>query len=246
MSEKNYKCVVAYDGTGYHGWQKQESFETVQGVIEYALEKLFEKKISVTAASRTDSGVHAHGNVFNFKVKTPYAADGIRSLLNTLLPSDIKIMSCRAADDRFSARTGAKKKFYRYMIWNRPNMLPVHVDFAWHFRDRINADKIREIIPLFIGMKNYLTFSAASSDAKRYERELKSITVSKKGPWIIIDYKGKSFLHNMLRKVTAALVYYAKGSLTRAQVEKMFEKQDRSLMQYMAPPQGLYLVKIIY
>jgi len=219
---------------------------TVQGIIEYALQKLFEKKINITAASRTDSGVHAYGNVFNFKVETPYTADGLRSLVNTLLPSDIRIMACTVAHDKFSARNGARKKFYRYVIWNRPNMLPMHIDFAWHFRESLDVEKMKTAIPLFIGMKNYLTFSAAGTDTKRFERELKSVVIRKKGPWIIIDYKGKSFLHNMLRKVTAALVYYAKGSLTYAQLEEMFVKQDRSLMQYMAPPQGLYLVKIIY
>jgi tRNA pseudouridine38-40 synthase len=246
MASKNFKCTVSYTGTGYHGWQKQASVVTVQGIIEYALEKFFKKKINITAASRTDSGVHAFGNVFNFKADTPIDAKGLKSVINSMLPADIRIMKCSEADDKFSSRHAARKKFYRYAIYNRRNMRPMYSNFAWHIPEKIDIEKMREILPAFKGMKNYFTFSTAGSDRASYERELRSITIKKQGAWITIDYKGRSFVYNMLRKITAALVFYARGEFTKEQIAEMFEKQDRSLLQYKAPAQGLYLIKIIY
>ena len=245
MSIKNIKCIVAYKGTAYSGWQKQQKFLTIQGLIEYALFKLFGGEIKTTGASRTDAGVHAFGQVFNFCVETIIEPEGIKKMLNGLLPQDIRIKDCKEAPPHFSARHNAREKFYRYMIYNRRTMPPVYNDIAWHVYDRVDAKKINEILHLFKGKKNYFTFSA-SSDTKRYEREINSIKIKSVGPWIIMDFRGRSFLYNMIRRMVAAFIDYARGTTTIADVEKMFEESKRANLTSTAPAQGLHLVKIIY
>jgi tRNA pseudouridine38-40 synthase len=245
MSIKNLKCTVAYKGTAYSGWQKQQNFPTVQGLIDYALFKLFGGEIKTTGASRTDAGVHASGQVFNFCVETKIEPEGVKKMLNGLLPQDIRIKECMEVDYNFSSRHNAREKFYRYLIYNRKTMPPIYNDIAWHVYDRLDPNKIHEILPLFKGKKNYFTFSA-SSDTKRYEREIKSIRIKVSGPWIIMDFKGRSFLYNMIRRMAAAFVDYAKGSTNMNDVEKMFEISDRSNLTSTAPAHGLQLVKIIY
>lgn len=245
MSIKNLKCTVAYKGTAYSGWQKQQKFLTVQGLIEYAIFKLFGGEIKTTGASRTDAGVHASGQVFNFCVETKIEPDGVRKMLNGLLPQDIRIKECVETNPFFSSRHNAREKFYRYLIYNRRNMPPVYNDIAWHVYDKLDPEKIQEILPLFKGKKNYFTFSA-SSDTKRYEREIKSIKIKVSGPWIIMDFRGRSFLYNMIRRMAAAFVDYAKGGTTMADVEEMFSVNDRSNLTSTAPAHGLHLIKIIY
>lgn len=236
---------MAYKGTGYSGWQKQQHFLTVQGLIEYAIFKLFGGEIKTTGASRTDAGVHASGQVFNFCVETKIEPEGIKKMLNGLLPQDIRIKDCKEVEPYFSSRHNAREKFYRYIIYNRRTMPPVYNDIAWHVYEKLDPHRINEILHLFKGKKNYFTFSA-SSDTTRYEREIKSIKIKISGPWIIMDFRGRSFLYNMIRRMAAAFVEYAKGTMVIADVEKMFTVNDRSNLTSTAPPQGLHLIKIIY
>ena len=244
---KNFKCVVSYKGTNYCGWQKQkqENIITVQGMIEYALQKFFNGEIKTTGASRTDSGVHAFGQVFSFMVETKLDGKAVKSVINGILPPDIRICSCVEAPFDFSPRRDVKTKLYRYVIYNRQLLKPVFADLSWHVYDRLDMAKMKGLLPLFKGRKNYFSFSAAS-DREDHFREIKSIKIKKSGPWITFDFKGRGFLYNMVRRITAAFVEHAKGNLSAADIDGLFGVQDRSNLTFTAPPQGLYLVKIIY
>lgn len=242
---KNFKCVVSYKAANYHGWQKQVNTATVQGMIEYALKKFFGGDIKITGASRTDAGVHAFGQVFSFMVETRLEGRGIKSVLNGILPDDIRIFSCDEAPPDFSARRDVKTKLYRYIIYNRPFLRPVYSDLAWHVREKLDVETMKRLLPLFKGRKDYFTFSAAS-DKEDHFREVKSISIRKKGPWITLDFKGRGFLYNMIRRITGAMVEHAKGALSYTDIEELFGAHDRSKLACTAPPQGLYLVKIIY
>jgi tRNA pseudouridine38-40 synthase len=244
---KNFKCVVSYKGSNYSGWQKQKQKQimTVQGMLEFALQKFFGGEIKTTGASRTDAGVHAFGQVFSFMVETKLEGKGIKSVLNGILPPDIRIRSCDEASFDFSPRRDVKTKLYRYVIYNRQFMSPVFSDLAWHVHDSLDMAGMRTLLPLFKGRKNYFSFSAAS-DKEDHFREVKSIAIKKRGPWITLDFKGRGFLYNMIRRITAAMVEHAKGNLSFKDIEDLFKSEDRSKLTFTAPPHGLYLVKIIY
>ena len=243
---KNFKCIVAYDGTNYFGWQKQNNCLTVQGTIEYCLEKIFNEKINTMGASRTDAGVHAFGQVFNFKVDTQINEDGMKKILNSLLPEDIVIKKVTIEDDKFYPRANVKKKFYRYLIYNSSFLPPVLRNYVWHIEEKIDIRKFYEIVDLFKGIKDFYSFSSSGSEAKETRKQIFNIKIKKQDKLIIFDFIGKSFLYNMIRKIVGAFVEYSLNKITKKEIEMMFEKQDRSILKTIAPANGLYLIKIIY
>ncbi len=246
MDKKNFKCTVAYKGTVYYGWQKQKNFLTIQGIIEYALGKIFAKEISTYAASRTDAGVHAFGQVFNFKTETSLEPENIKNILNDLLPEDVVIKNIEEADSSFNPRQNVKKKFYRYLIFNANFLHPVYKGLCWQVIKPIKIDEIMKILPAFLGIKNYFSFSKSGSDDKQFERTIDKIRVKRKNKWVYFDFEGQSFLYQMLRKITAVLVMFAHGKVSRETIEEMFKKEDRTISGHIAPPDGLYLMKITY
>ncbi|MFP4465722.1 MAG: tRNA pseudouridine(38-40) synthase TruA [Candidatus Goldiibacteriota bacterium] len=246
MAKKNFKCTAAYKGTPYYGWQRQNDFLTVQGLIEYALEKHFGYRIRITGASRTDAGVHAMGQVFNFFADTKLNACNVLPILNNLLPEDIRIKSVEEVNVKFKARYNVKKKFYRYVICNSVSFPPFFRETAWHIDRRVDTEKMKEILPMFEGVKDYFSFSRSGSEAVRFERRIDKIKIQKKDRWIMIDFFGKGFLYQQIRRMAAVFAAYASGDIKKDLIQEMFEKRDRNLFKESAPPQGLYLVKIIY
>lgn len=244
--KKNFKCIVAYDGTNYFGWQKQNDCLTVQGVIEYCLEKIFNEKVNTMGASRTDAGVHAFGQVFNFKVDTQINEEGMKKILNSLLPEDIVIKKVAIEDDKFYPRANVKKKFYRYLIYNAAFLPPVLRNYVWHIKEKIDINKFFEIIDLFKGIKDFYSFSSSGSEAKETRKEILNLKIKKQNKFIIFDFIGKSFLYNMIRKIVGVFVEYSLNKITQKEIEMMFEKHDRSILKTIAPAGGLYLIKIIY
>ena len=248
MTRKNFKCVVAYKGLAYYGWQKQKEFVTVQGLLEYALNKIFKQEVHTAGASRTDAGVHAFGQVFNFRVHTDMEAYELQSFLNSLLPDDIVIKSVEEVPDAFNSRWNVRRKFYRYAIFTGKTLLPFHSGLCWHLKNRghLDFEKMKTLLPLFKGLKNYLSFSKSGSDDKTYFRNLNRVRLTKKGHWVYLDFESRGFLYQMVRKLTMVFIYYGLGKITMEDVQKMFEVQDRQFFSNIAPPDGLYLVKIIY
>jgi len=246
MDIKNFKCTVAYKGTSYYGWQKQRNFLTVQGILEYALEKIFAKQIKTHGASRTDAGVHAFGQVFSFKIETSLRPENVKNILNDLLPDDIVIKNAEEVNYDFTPRENVREKFYRYIVYNAPFLHPVYKGLCWQVEGRIDIGKIRQILPIFTGNKNYFSFSKSGSDDRQFVRSIDKLRVVKKNKWIYFDYEGQGFLYQMLRKITSVFIMFAKDKIEKGLVEEMFEKQDRRLFGYIAPPDGLYLMKITY
>ncbi len=246
MSKKTIKCVVAYDGTNYFGWQRQKNAPTIQGNIEYSLSKFFNKEIKILGASRTDAGVHSFGQVFSFQIDTEINAANIKNILNDLLPQDIRIVSASEADPNFNARYNVKEKFYRYVIFNSNFLYPFYRNFCWHVYDLIDIQKIKQILPLFRGEKDYFSFSGSGTEYDNYIRKINRINIMRKNKWIFFDFFGKSFLHYMIRKITGTFIAFSLGKISKEDIEKMFLIRDRTISNTVAPPQGLYLVKIIY
>jgi tRNA pseudouridine38-40 synthase len=246
MPKKNFKCVVSYNGTNYFGWQRQKNAPTIQGAIEYSLSRFFNKEIKIIGASRTDAGVHSFGQVFSFQTDTEIGGTNIKSILNDLLPPDIRIISSNEVSLDFNARYNVREKFYRYVIFIGKIKYPFYENFCWHITDRIDINKMKEILCLFQGEKDYYSFSGSGTDYKSHVRKINQINVKLKNKFIFIDFFGKAFLHFMIRKITGTIVSFSMDKISKEDIEKMFMVHDRTISNVVAPPQGLYLVKIIY
>lgn len=238
--------TLAYDGTAYHGWQRQHNGITVQEVIEDCLSKIFNKKTAVTGCSRTDAGVHAKIYVCNFSGQTTIPAEKIPFVMNTVLPGDIRVYDCKIVNDDFNARFHTISKTYEYTIVNKPFANPLLRNFAWHYPVKLNMEKMREAAAIICGKHDFSSFCAAGSSAKTTVRNLYELTVDEKNDIITIRASADGFLYNMVRIIVGTLVYVGNGKLSVTDIYKFIEKKDRRLMGITAPPQGLSLVEVNY
>ncbi len=241
-----YKLTISYDGTNYHGWQRQKNGITVQEVLEEILEEVFQKTITVTGCSRTDAGVHAKTYVCSFSGETTIPCDKIPFVLNTMLPQDIRAYKCEQAHDGFNARFETVSKAYEYKILNRCFHDPIERNFTWHYPVKLNTDEMKKAAAIIEGKHDFASFCAAGSSAKTTVRNLMELTVNKNGDIITIRAKADGFLYNMVRIITGTLVYVGNGKLSAKDIEDLILKKDRRLLGITAPPQGLSLVEVNY
>ena len=242
----NYKMKMAYDGTNYHGWQRQKNGITVQEVLENVLSEMFGKETVVTGCSRTDAGVHAKIYVCNFSGETTIPADKIPFVLNTKLPDDIRAYSCETVPEDFNARFHTVTKAYEYKIVNRPFQDPLLRNFAWHYPVELDIGKMQRAAKIIEGKHDFASFCAAGSVVKSTVRTVTELTVKKEGDIITVRAAADGFLYNMVRIIVGTLVYVGNGKLSENDIKELIEKKDRREMGITAPPQGLSLVEVNY
>ncbi|MBR5535352.1 MAG: tRNA pseudouridine(38-40) synthase TruA [Clostridia bacterium] len=242
----NLKLTLKYDGTEYHGWQRQPNGITIQEILEDALEKVMKKKITVTGCSRTDAGVHALMHVSNFKCETSIPVHKIPLVLNQQLPEDIRAVDCTLEEDGFNARYHTKEKTYRYRILNCEHNDPFLSRFVWHYPIKLDVDAMKKAAESMVGEKDFTAFMASGSSAKTTVRNLKRVEVEKDGNLITITATANGFLYNMVRIIVGTLVYVGNGKLTVDEVARILEEKDRTLGGVTAPPQGLRLEEVVY
>jgi len=238
--------TLAYDGTCYHGWQRQHNGITVQEVLEDCLSTVFNDKIVVTGCSRTDAGVHAKLYVCNFSGKTTIPADKIPFVMNTVLPSDIRVYDCEITDDSFNARFHTISKTYEYTIVNKPFADPLLRNFSWHYPVKLNVEKMKQAASIICGKHDFASFCAAGSSAKTTVRNLYELTVTSENDIITIRASADGFLYNMVRIIVGTLIYVGNEKISVSDVRSYMEEKDRRLMGITAPPQGLSLVEVNY
>lgn len=241
-----YKMTLAYDGTQYHGWQRQKNGITIQEVIETHLEKIFGKEIAVTGCSRTDAGVHAKTYVCNFSGETTIPANKIPFVLNTMLPPDIRVYNCEVVPENFNARFETVTKAYEYKIVNRSFADPLLRNYAWHYPVKLNVEKMKKAAKVIQGKHDFASFCAAGSSVKTTVRNLTELTITQDGDIITIRAAADGFLYNMVRIIVGTLVYVGNGKLSENDIKELIDKKDRRLMGITAPPQGLSLVEVNY
>ncbi len=241
-----YKMTLAYDGTQYHGWQRQKNGITIQEVIETSLEKMFDKETAVTGCSRTDAGVHAKTYVCNFSGETTIPADKFPFVLNTMLPPDIRVYNCEVVHENFNARFETVTKAYEYKIVNRSFADPLLRNYAWHYPVKLDVEKMKKAAKVIQGKHDFASFCAAGSSAKTTIRNLTELTITQDGDIITIRAAADGFLYNMVRIIVGTLVYVGNGKLSENDIKELIEKKDRRLMGITAPPQGLALVEVNY
>lgn len=250
MAMLKFKLTIAYDGTGYEGWQVQHTGTGVQEKVETALAKFFPSTPRVHSSSRTDTGVHALGMVVHFEVPraehklTPHR---LVLALNSQLPADVRVLSAARAPKDFHARFQARGKQYRYFVWNHTAMNPLLRTTAWHVPRPLDLKAMRVAAPLFVGRHDFQSFAANQGYAKASTvRTLTRCDLKRSGPLLTFTIAGDGFLYKMCRGIVGTLVQIGQGKFPPEQIRAMLGKRDRRVAGMTAPAQGLVLWKVFY
>lgn len=244
------KLVIAYDGSGYEGWQVQKIGTGVQEKVEESLAKLFPSRPRLHSSSRTDTGVHALGMVAHFEVPRKEARMPGRKLvlaLNAWLPEDIRVLSASRAPAKFHARFDARGKEYRYLVWNHPAMNPLLRHQAWHVPRPLDVGIMRRAAALLLGQHDFQSFAANPGYTRESTvRTLSRCDVRKQGLLLTFVIEGDGFLYRMCRGIVGTLVQVGLGKFAPETLSSMLEKRDRSAAGMSAPAHGLVLWKVKY
>jgi tRNA pseudouridine38-40 synthase len=245
-----FRLTIAYDGTGYEGWQMQKIGTGVQALVEAALAKLFPSAPRVHSSSRTDTGVHALGMVAHFEVPRAEARLTPAKLLlaiNAHLPEDIRVLAVRRATPGFHARFDAAGKQYRYQIWNHPAANPLLRTQAWHCKRRLDVAAMRAAARHFVGRHDFRSFRANPDyDTDSTVRTLTRCDLRRNGSQLTVIIEGDGFLYKMCRGIVGTLVQVGEGKLTAADIPKILASRDRRVAGMTAPAHGLVLWKVYY
>ncbi len=243
---RNLKLLIEYDGTHYCGWQIQPKLPTVQGTIKRLLEELLGEKVNLKGASRTDSGVHAYGQVANFLTKSDMHPMAIRQSLKDTLPDDIVVKEVIEVSPDFGSRHGAKEKTYIYKIYNSTSETAIHRGRCWLVKRPLSVERMQEAAKHLVGNMDFASFMSAHSEADHSVRDVSSVTVSREDVFIEIIVTGRSFLMHMVRIMAGTLVNVGKGKIDPEDIPEIIEARDRKRAGTTAPAEGLYLVEIKY
>ncbi|MGR3742219.1 tRNA pseudouridine(38-40) synthase TruA [Companilactobacillus sp. DQM5] len=245
----NYKLTLSYDGTNYHGFQRQNELRTVQGIIEKALKKMTKgKSIDVIGSGRTDAGVHALGQVINFNYPGNIPALNMQKALNSLMPLDILFTDCEIIDDNFHARFSTKGKRYMYRVDLGHYTNPFKRNYTGHYPYKIDIEKIRIALDDVIGTHDFTSFAASGGVIKDKVRTIYDATVEfdKKNNELIFEFYGNGFLYNMVRILVATLLEIGNGRRDIHDFLRLYELKDRQEARATAPASGLYLKEVYY
>ena len=258
---KRVMLTVAYDGTNYHGWQIQPNGETIEGVLNRCLSDLIGEQIEVIGASRTDSGVHAMGNVAVFDTDSPIPADKISYALNRRLPEDIRIRSSEEVPDTFHPRHCVSRKTYEYRIYCADFPMPMKRLYSYYTYVPLHADLMRQSAEYLVGTHDFKSFCSTEAQVKTTVRQVESLEVREEvrgknhipervgicgDRELIIRVTGYGFLYNMVRIMAGTLMEVGRGHIAPDAVKRILEARDRQAAGPTAPACGLTLVGIEY
>ena len=245
MKNTNYKLTIEYDGTKLHGWQAQPNCRTVQGDIEFAFSKFSPKqKITLNGSGRTDSGVHAKGQIANIKLDTNMQPDEIRKALNAHLENDIWISSCKIVDDDFHARFSAKEREYSYHITNK--FSPITQLFEWYLNMDLDDEILNQCAICVIGEHNFTSFCKANAEVNHKICKVYISEWEKTQNGFVYHIKANRFLQHMVRYLVGTMVEVARGRMTIEDFGQFVNGQHPTLSVFRAPAHGLFLERIVY
>lgn len=239
-----YKVKVSYDGTNYFGWAKQTNgLKTIQNEIELTLSNIFNEKINIFASGRTDKYVHALDQCFHFKSSSNLPVNAIKRMCESKLPKDIRINTIKIVDDKFHARFSIKSKIYLYKI-NISKFNIFEQNYVYQYNKKINLSLIKKAMKLFIGEKDFLSFS--TSEVSNTIRKIESFTVTKKQNYVYFKIRGNGFLRNMVRMIIATLINLNENKITNEDIINLINNPKKGSSIDKVPGCGLYLYKTIY
>lgn len=246
VRSRNIRLTVEYDGTAYSGWQKQPQAPTVQGVLEERLQGICGHPVDLLVAGRTDAGVHGLGQTANFHTTSQLPTRRIRTVLNQLLPHDIRIADAKDVPETFHATYHAKAKLYRYVIRNTPDYTVFDRNTYHHLRLPLDVAAMRKAARALIGTHDFTAFRGTLGKRANPKRTLMRISVKRQGPNVVLEYTGESFLHQMVRILSGTLVYVGTGKFKPGDMGEILKSKDRKKAGPTLPPTGLFLVKVFY
>lgn len=267
-ASRNIRLKIAYDGTRYSGWQVQPNRVTVQGCVEEAIRKACGESHRLLCAGRTDSGVHALGQVANFKTAAPIPPEKWRPALQAHLPEDIVILESDEVPEDFHATFWAASKRYRYVIHNSIVSDPFLRRYSWRISQDLNVDAMQEAAQCLIGTHDFRSFESHWPNKATSVRTVMDLTIQRRhkgelftprslnaqdttppdqaGELICLEIEADGFLYNMVRTITGTLTYVGRGTWTKKDVERVLKAQDRSIAGGTAPACGLFMVEVKY
>ena len=244
---RRLKLIVAYDGAPFAGWQSQSHRNTVQDHLERAFERVTGVAVRVHGAGRTDAGVHALAQCAHVDVLKFLPADRWIKALNALLPPAIRVLRCRNVSKDFHARLSAKGKTYRYRIWTAPILPPFEYHRAWHVARPLDLRGLKAAAKHFVGTHDFAGFAANRGKPELSTiRTINSVRVRQKGPCITIEFYGDGFLYKTVRLMTGALVKCALGKMHIEEITSRLHFGKVGSDRFVAPAEGLYLVRVRY
>jgi tRNA pseudouridine38-40 synthase len=263
-----FKITLAYDGTGYVGWQRQTNGVSIQELIEDALRELDGRAVTATAAGRTDAGVHALGQVAAFTIARDLGPGALVRALNAHLPHAVRVLTAEEAPATFQPRFGARSKTYRYRLWRDEVMSPFERAYAWHVPGPLDVEAMHAAAALLEGRHDFAAFQATGGSVATTEREIFAslilrpfdrlraqderspdplgLSLSDREPAIVYEVTGAGFLRHMVRIVVGSLVEIGRGRQPVEWIERVIASRDRAWAGPTAPPHGLFLVRVEY
>lgn len=241
-----WKLTLEYDGTDFVGWQFQPNGRSVQEVVEAALATLLGHPTRITGAGRTDSGVHAAGQVASFATGRDLPSAAFVQGLNSLLPKDVAVVAAEQVDDAFCARRSARGKRYAYAISNRPGRAPLRRRTHWEVFRPLDVEAMRIAAAQLVGEHDFSSFRAAACQAKNPVRTLWRLSVDASGDELLLTFEATAFLQHMVRNLAGTLVEVGLGKREATSMEALLATKDRTLAGETAPPQGLVLAQVWY
>jgi len=245
---RNIKLVIAYDGTDFKGWQKQPDQRTVQEVLEQAVRRVVRHQVNIIGAGRTDSGVHAAGQVANFYTTCPIPAEGLFKAIGYRLPKDVTLVRLAEVPPEFHATRSAVSKLYRYRIWNASGR-PVeeHLQrYTYHFWQPLDVERMRQAAKFFVGRKDFAAMASKGSGRLTTVRTVFRCEVYRHWQEVRVDVEGSGFLYNQVRNMVGTLIEVGRGHWEPQIVEEILESRDRTKAGPTLPARGLCLQWVKY
>ncbi len=244
---RNFKLLLAYDGTRYKGWQRLgNSDQTIQGKLESVLTRMVGASVEVIGSGRTDAGVHAMGQVANFHANTAMKCDEIYSYLRQYLPEDIGVLSIEEADPRFHSRYHASQKTYLYRIWNSNAPCVFERKYVWPVSDQFDLYAMKIAAQYFLGTHDFIAFCSNKHFKKSSVRTIYSLDMERRGEELQFRITGDGFLYNMVRIIVGTLLDVGKGTLQPHEIPDIFEHKSREEAGMTVPARGLCLMEVNY
>lgn len=243
----NYRFKIQYDGTRYHGWQRQKNgSDTIQGRIEQVLSRQMGYPVEIDGAGRTDAGVHAREQVANVHLDYNGTTEELRECLNEYLPEDIRILEVEIAGERFHSRLNATGKVYEYRLCKKGCFDVFVRKYQWQMEEVLDVARMKEAVGFLLGEHDFKGFCTKASRKKSTIRRLDAIDIEETESAVILRFSGNGFLYNMVRILTGTLVEIGTGTRGISTIEEIFERKERVLAGMTAPAKGLTLVRVKY
>lgn len=243
---RNIKLTIAYDGTDFHGWQRQPALRTVQGALDEAIERLTGAKPNTNASGRTDAGVHALGQVVHFLTASRHPPEVFVRALNATLPPDVRVLEAADAPQAFHATLDARSKRYRYRIDNNPYASPFELRHAWHVFQPLNVDAMNRAARALLGRHDFRSFETDWPNRLSSVRTIFDVEVVRQDRIVTIEVEADGFLYNMVRTIAGTLSLVGAGKRAEDWVGEVIRAQNRVEAGPTAPARGLFLLRVYY